>query len=336
MRLEDPEYEANLLLVNTYAMNGIIEEAGCLSRALLFGSILCVTRYTFSKAGFVNLAERRDLQRLQMECTLDLSDCNIQTLESLYHKYCDYLGDKRALQLKGMWDSLEEPRTIIFRRALSVEYKVYVQKYLADNVRAAVALLEKHELKPCAHLESLKDAWVHNMYQEKIFGAQSEVQKSSRGGIQRTRGHTLALINGTFATDLQMAQRRKSRFLGLRKKGQVTDDEWDVWNKKEQRADALLSFFNEKYNPVANRHATIRALLKNRKAASLELRQQVHKQVERGLEILETANEVGVFPDMYLHMRTTEDKLTHTLLHWHRTTERGTRADARNSTSGKL
>jgi hypothetical protein len=55
----------------------------------------------------------------------------------------------------------------------------------------------------------------------------------------------LALINGTFATDLQMAQRRKSRFLGLRKKGEVTDDEWEVWNKKEQRSDALLSFFNE-------------------------------------------------------------------------------------------
>jgi hypothetical protein len=42
----------------------------------------------------------------------------------------------------------------------------------------------------------------------------------------------------------------------------VTDDEWEVWNKKEQRSDALLSFFNEKYNPVADRHATIRDLLK--------------------------------------------------------------------------
>jgi hypothetical protein len=238
-----------------------------------------------------------------------------------------------------MWDSLEEPRTIIFRRALTVEYKPYVQKYLSDNVRAAVALLEKHELEPCAHLESLKDAWVHNMYQEKIFGAQSEVQKSSRGGIQRTRGHTLALINGTFATDLQMAQRRKSRFLGLRKKGEVTDDEWEVWNKKEQRSDALLSFFNEKYNPVADRHATIRNLLKNRKAASIELREQVQKQVERGLEILETANEVGVFTDLYFLVRNMlvcqSPQFTRVLMYRHRITESGTKQDALHSTSGK-
>ena len=303
-------------------MNGVIEEAGCLARALLFGSILCITRYTFSKAGFVTLAERRDLQKLQMECTLELRDCNEQSLHSLYNKYSEYLGDKRALQLKGLWDSLAEPRDVVFKRALSIEYKAYVQRYLADNVEAAVALLKKHELEPCEHLESLKDSWVHNMFQEKIFGAQSEVQRSSRGGIQRTRGHALALINGTtlyptlppcttfvfkpthnalaflmllpgtFATDLQLAQRRKNKFLALRKKGEITDDEWVAWNKKQQRSDALLTFFNEKYTPKEERHDTIRKLLRNTKAASMELRNQVAKQVERGLEILEDTNEV--------------------------------------------
>jgi hypothetical protein len=136
-----------------------------------------------------------------------------------------------------------------------------------------------------------------------------------------------------------MAQRRKSRFLGLRKKGEVTDDEWEVWNKKEQRSDALLSFFNEKYNPVADRHATIRNLLKNRKAASLELREQVQKQVERGLEILETANEVGVFTDLYFLVRNMlvcqSSKFTYVLMYRYRITESCTKQDALHSTSGK-
>jgi hypothetical protein len=58
-------------------MNGIIEEAGCLARGVMFASTLCVTRYTFSKAGFVTLAERRALQQIQMETTLLLATCNV-------------------------------------------------------------------------------------------------------------------------------------------------------------------------------------------------------------------------------------------------------------------
>jgi hypothetical protein len=177
-------------------MNGIIEEAGCLARGVMFASMLCVTRYTFSKAGFVTLAERRALQKIQMETTLLLGTCTEEAFTETYKRYCQYLGQKRQELLKGMWDSLEEPRVVVFRRALSPEYRPYVLKYLSDNAEAAVELLRKHELEPCEHLESLKDSWAHNMYQEKIFGAQSEVQRSSRGGIQRTRGHALALVNG--------------------------------------------------------------------------------------------------------------------------------------------
>jgi hypothetical protein len=47
VRLEDPDYEANLLLVNSYAMNGVIEESGCLARAVSFAAVLHITRYTY-------------------------------------------------------------------------------------------------------------------------------------------------------------------------------------------------------------------------------------------------------------------------------------------------
>jgi hypothetical protein len=94
------------------------------------------------------------------------------------------------------------------------------------------------------------------------------------------------------------------------------------------------------YNPVADRHATVRDLLKNRKAASFELREQVQKQViERGLEILETTNEVGVFTGLYFLVRNTlvcqSPKFTCVLTCRHRITESGTKQDALHSTSGK-
>ena len=124
----------------------------------------------------------------------------LAAFEGLYNSFTEYLGPTRAVKLKGLWDSLSEARHVVFTKALSTEYKPYVQKYLSENAEGAVRILKKHELEPVEHLECLKDAWVHNMYQEKIFGAQSEVQRSSRGGIQRTRGHAVALINGTILT----------------------------------------------------------------------------------------------------------------------------------------
>ena len=45
--MEDPDYEANLLLVNSHAMNGVIEESGCLARAASFAAVLHITRYTY-------------------------------------------------------------------------------------------------------------------------------------------------------------------------------------------------------------------------------------------------------------------------------------------------
>ena len=44
VRISDPDYEANKLLVNSHAMNGIIEEAGCLARAVSFAAVLHITR----------------------------------------------------------------------------------------------------------------------------------------------------------------------------------------------------------------------------------------------------------------------------------------------------
>jgi hypothetical protein len=110
-----------------------------------------------------------------METTLLLGTCTEEAFTETFKRCCQCLGQKRQELLKGMWDSLEEPRAVVFRRALSPECRPYVLKHLSDNVEAAVALLRKHELQPCEHLESLKGSWAHNMYQEKIFGAQSEV-----------------------------------------------------------------------------------------------------------------------------------------------------------------
>jgi hypothetical protein len=156
-------------------MSGVIEESGCLARAVSFAAALHITGYTFSKPEFVNLAERRQLQRIQMECTLCMPQCTVEAFDALFHRFSEYLGPARASKLKGHWDSLSEPRKVVYDRALSKEYKPYVQRHLADNPEGAIQILKKHELEPCEHLESVKDSWVHNMFQEKIFGAQSEV-----------------------------------------------------------------------------------------------------------------------------------------------------------------
>ena len=50
---------------------------------------------------------------------------------------------------------------------------------MEDNQDGGTQILKKHELEPCKHIESVKDSWVHNMFQEKIFGAQSEVHHPS-------------------------------------------------------------------------------------------------------------------------------------------------------------
>jgi hypothetical protein len=112
-----------------------------------------------------------------MECTLLTPECTADAFNAMYIRFSEHLGPAGAAQLKGHWDSLPEPRNVTCDRALSKEYKPHVQRCLADNPEGAMQTLKKHELGPCEHLESVEDSWVHNMFQEKIFGAQSEVHQ---------------------------------------------------------------------------------------------------------------------------------------------------------------
>ena len=61
---------------------------------------LSTTRHTFSKPEFVDLAERRQLQRIQMECTLVTPECTVEAFDALHHRFSEHLGPARATKLK--------------------------------------------------------------------------------------------------------------------------------------------------------------------------------------------------------------------------------------------
>jgi hypothetical protein len=213
VRFEDPDYRANDLLWNSYLLNSVIEEAGVLSRGVTFGSITCFTRFVQSSANFITLAEVRHLQDLQIEAATLLPTLTDEALHSTYRKFSAYLGPSRAAILKRLWDRLEAPRTVNFRRATSPEYKPYVSRYLQETVEDACAVIRKHQQSNIDGVKCLVDAQVSNMFQERIFGVQSEVQNASRGGMNRTRGLAVCHINGTFATDYQRKKRTVSALL---------------------------------------------------------------------------------------------------------------------------
>jgi hypothetical protein len=106
-----------------------------------------------------------------------MPECTVDAFNAVHLRFSERLGPARAAQLKGNCDSLSEPRNVMCARALSKEYKPHVQRHLADNPEGAMQTLKKHELEPCEHLESVKDSWVHGMFQEKTLGAQSEARQ---------------------------------------------------------------------------------------------------------------------------------------------------------------
>ena len=130
VRLEDPDFAANLLLVNTYEMNRVIEESAVLQRGLTFASITCLTRFYQSKKDFVTLGEAIELMDIQIECVRALPSLDIAALEQAYTSFCQYLGEDRANILRRVWDSLAPTRSVVFKRAMSPEFKPHVARYL--------------------------------------------------------------------------------------------------------------------------------------------------------------------------------------------------------------
>ena len=312
LRIEDPNVETNLLIKKTWLLNGVIEQSQMLAWAVQFGSVDCLMRYLIQKDGFVALHEKRDIMQIQMEATHKLGECTTESFEFLYRKVLEYLDPPRQAKLERYWNSLHESRLIVFRRAQSREFCHYVSQYLYAGADEAVRALKKHEDAPSKGITCLEKSVIHNMHNEAAFGRYSEAARGKNAGVSRNRGRVLDMSHGHTSTELQNHDRRRERFLSLKKKGDLTDDDWISWEKKERRypspsnpnhnntttnttpanprLQSIKSLFNDKCMPLAERHELIRRELSQVRNKSTELRDQKQAQVDRGLELLEQQN----------------------------------------------
>jgi hypothetical protein len=206
-----------------------------LAWAVQFGSVDCLMRFVIQKAGFVALHEKRDIMQIQMEATHKLGECTIDSFEFLYREVLKYLNPPRRLKLERFWSSLHESRLIVFRRAQSKEFRHYVSQYLYAGADEAVSALKKHEDEPSKGIRCLEKSVIHNMHNEAAFGRYSEVARGKNAGVARNRDRVLDMSHGHTSTELQNHDRGRERFLSLKKKGDLTDEDWISWEKKERR-----------------------------------------------------------------------------------------------------
>jgi hypothetical protein len=82
-----------------------------------------------------------------------------------------------------------------------------------------VSALKKHEDAPSKGIRCLEKSVIHNMHNEAAFGRYSDA--ATRKNADMSHGHT--------STELQNHDRRRERFLSLKKKGDLTDGDWISW-----------------------------------------------------------------------------------------------------------
>ena len=227
VRLNDPQYEANLLLQNTYKLNNRLYRSFVISAGVMHGSICQLMRYCWHCEGFCD-----PYQRDETIVVYERYVCRIHRLadEDLYGTLYDLkniFGPEKGEQLQQFWDNEQHERAIVFAQAKDPDYHFYVQMFLqsaAEKTQVDIASRKRN----VPEASCLKTAPIHNMRAENLFAHQSYAEQSTRAGHNRLRGLGLSKASSTFALECKLRSNRRKRFLKMVKRSKAQLSDWKV------------------------------------------------------------------------------------------------------------
>ena len=261
VRIRNPDYDANLLLQNTYKLNDRIYRAFVVSSAVMHGSICQLMRYCWHTEGFCDPYQRDETIEVYERCVMGLPKLDTASLTSALAELKIVFGPEKGAQLQRFWDNDQHERDIVFKQAQDPEFKSYVEMFLqqaAEPTKNDIA--SRKRVVPEA--SCLKHAPIHNMTAENLFAHQSYAEQSTRAQHNRLRGLGLSKASSTFALRGKLRSNRKKRFLAMVKRSKA---ELSEWKEKHKDDDGFLNLFNEKFISVEKRHKIILEAISGRR-----------------------------------------------------------------------
>jgi hypothetical protein len=225
VRLNDPQYEANLLLQNTYKLNNRIYRSFVISAGVMHGSICQLMRYCLHCEGFCDPYQRDE--------TIGVYERYVRRIhrladEDLYGTLCDLktiFGSEKGKQLQQFWDNEQHERAIVFVQAKVPDYHFYVQMFLqsaAEKTQVDIAPRKRNDPEAAC----LITAPINNMKAENLFAHQSYAEQSTRAEHNRLRGLGLSKASSTFALESKLRSNQKKRFLAMVKRSKAQLSDW--------------------------------------------------------------------------------------------------------------
>ena len=269
VRVFDPEYEANKLLTNTFALNRVLNECCVIALAVQFGSINSLMRYTWNVPGLCDIHQRDQTIDLYHECVLSLPDMTETSYNKCFNGLVAMFTAEKAAQITAFWNLGAAARKIVWSRATSPGNLYYVREYLLAAAAPTACDINKHRQGPTGRKKCMDDASLNNDDAEGMFAHQSKAVLDGKGGTQRVRGVALIKAPRTFDLAADIKKKRRRRF-----KEEVTNNKkmMEGWVENHRDDEGFLNLFNEKQTSVSARHQIIWDALRGRKASSARLR----------------------------------------------------------------
>ncbi len=257
VRLNDPQYEANLLIQNTYALRNRIYRSFVIALGVMYTAIAELMRFVWHSEAFCSVHDR--------DKTIDIYIKYVCLIESLEERHLKgtlmelkmLFVDTKAESLQKFWDHNERERSIIFAQANDAEFKTYVIHFLnaAGKFAASDIALRKRD---CPDVRCLDNSPIHNIKTENLFAHQAYAAQSTRAKHNRLRGLGMAKASGTFALESKLRSNRRKRFLhDVRRSKAVMED----WVEEHKDDSGFLNLFNKKYISEQRRNDMMRRAL---------------------------------------------------------------------------
>ena len=250
VRVNDPAYDANLLLQHTFELNDIIYRSFVISAAVLHGSICQLMRYCWHTEDFCDPWQRDKTIEVYEKYALKLPLLTDEVLHGALKELKEVSGEEKGRALDDFWKQDPKGREIVFAQARNPEYRPCVEMFLHEAALPTSADIASRK-RTCPDVGCLKTAPIHNMKTENMFAHSSYAEQSTRAEHHRLRGLSLSKASGTFALQGKMRSNRKKRFRAMAKRSKVMLSDW-VENHKDD--DSFLGLFNEKKISIQRRH----------------------------------------------------------------------------------
>jgi hypothetical protein len=261
VRMNDPQYDANLLLQNTFALRNKVYRSFVIALGVKYGAIAELMRYVWHTDAFCSVHQRDQTVEIYQKYLRRISSLKEEDLNGTLAELKDLFGGEKADVLQNFWDRGARERTIVFGQANDPEFKSYVRHFLeaAGDVTADDLGTKK---RVCPDVRCLDQAPIHNVKTENLFAHQAYAAQSTRADHNRLRGLGIAKASGTFTLESKLRSNRRKRFLAdvASSKARMED-----WVHEHQDDKGFLGLFNKKYVSEQLRTDMIRRALSGRR-----------------------------------------------------------------------